>query len=876
MLEKYQQTRLWESTLAIQAGEDRHGRERERLRSSFVSFRDRVILLAGEIHRALPDYTVHDITHLDALWDIAELVAGPEFQLTPTEAYVLGGVFLLHDLGMGLASYPDGIDDLKKERSWNDAVVKEFSSRLNRAPSAAEVENPPRDIQDSVVATLLRILHARHAETLATSPWRLHADDPPQYLIEDTELRQALGRTIGRIAHSHWWTVDRIDLEFTRTLGAPYWCPREWTVDPLKIACLLRLSDAAHIDARRAPMFLRRIRRPTPVSDEHWNFQEKLQKPQISEDALVFTSGYAFTFAEASSWWLCLDTLEMIDEELRRVDALLADRKLLRFAARRVAGVDSPERLVAYIPTDDWLPVDATLQVNDLPRVIETLGGTELYGRDLRVPLRELIQNAADAVRARRIVDRRSGEWGEITVALVGANDQEWIEVGDTGIGMSRDVLTRYLLDFGTTYWRSNLMLSEFPGLLTSGFEPTGEYGIGFFSTFMLGNHVSVITRRYDAAQAETQVLEFSAGVSGRPILRPAREQERLREGGTLVRVRLRGPAAGEGGLLWHYGDRRLTLAELCAKIAPAVDVDLVACEYGKQAVPAVKASDWQTIPATELLQRAYDFQERSEEDLDPGSGQVQKIAANIRTISDGEQIFGRACIVSDTYIGDYASPGVVTVGGLSASPLHHIAGLLVGMSSRAARDVARPSVPASVLGAWATEQASLCSKLYDEQKLLGIASVVWACGGELGSLPVCVTRAGYRTWQQLLEDFSGEQEVLVGSIYTAERIRELLPDVEFAPNVVFIDNGIYTGIRSIRSNDFWPIDMHLRWSPSLMWTMRSLTGAIISALSEAWGIPVEVLAKPIEEYRVQRVIASASGRDLTEMVSVFVREPRL
>jgi hypothetical protein len=105
----FEQTNLWKSSIAPQTA-DTASEARERLRSSFLMFHERVALLAGEIHRELPDYTVHDITHLDSLWEMADIIAGSNFPLTPCEAYTLGGSILLHDLGMALASYPKGIE----------------------------------------------------------------------------------------------------------------------------------------------------------------------------------------------------------------------------------------------------------------------------------------------------------------------------------------------------------------------------------------------------------------------------------------------------------------------------------------------------------------------------------------------------------------------------------------------------------------------------------------------------------------------------------------------------------------------------------------------------------------------------------------------
>jgi len=118
---------------------------------------------------------------------------------------------------------------------------------------------------------------------------------------------------------------------------------------------------------------------------------------------------------------------------------------------------------------------DASVQVSDVPRLLTCLGGKELYGRNPRVPLRELIQNASDAVRARWAIESRPEDWGKIAVRLGQDGGEHWLEVEDTGIGMSPLVLTKYLLDFSTTFWGSSAMIDELPGLLGSGFPPNGE-----------------------------------------------------------------------------------------------------------------------------------------------------------------------------------------------------------------------------------------------------------------------------------------------------------------------------------------------------------------------------------------------------------------
>lgn len=191
-----------------------------------------------------------------------------------------------------------------------------------------------------------------------------------------------------------------------------------WTVDSLKLACLLRAADAAHIDERRAPRFLALLLRPEGTSQHHWNFQSKLAKPRLDTDVLVFTSGPEFGLADADAWWLCFDTICMIDKEFRECDVLLEDFKLPRFAAKRVRAAESPRALAQLIKTREWEPVDTAIKVADVPRVVRMLGGAHLYGQNSAVPLRELIQNGTDAIEARRLLENRVEEYGFVRIWL--------------------------------------------------------------------------------------------------------------------------------------------------------------------------------------------------------------------------------------------------------------------------------------------------------------------------------------------------------------------------------------------------------------------------------------------------------------------------
>lgn len=199
------------------------------------------------------------------------------------------------------------------------------------------------------------------ARTASQLGWR--AAGRQLYLIEDSELRSSYGPLMGQIAHSHWWSTAELPRVFKRSLGPPPWCPAEWIVNPLRLACLLRVCDAVHLDSRRAPQFLRALREPLPPpSADHWTFQERLRRPHLSGAYLEFTAGDHFGPEDADAWWLCHDTLRRADQWIREVQAVLADTGMEGLAIQGIAGVEDSRRLAQLIPTRGWIPIDTDIE----------------------------------------------------------------------------------------------------------------------------------------------------------------------------------------------------------------------------------------------------------------------------------------------------------------------------------------------------------------------------------------------------------------------------------------------------------------------------------------------------------------------------------
>jgi len=852
----FRQTWLWQNVFVNQR-RDATIDEQEFFRDQFLLMRENVGHLVARISADMPGMTVHDLTHLDALWDTASIVAEGSITVSPPEGFVLGASILLHDSAMTIAAYPGGIPQIQETVEWKDAIARWSQSQREGSGGEADAGNLTAEVVRQILPDVLRRLHAQQAAVLAEQAWIDHVGEQ-RYLIADSDLRFFYGKTIGDIAHSHWWSVQKVEQEFSQDLGA-FSQRTHNLVDRVKVACLLRIADALHLDQQRAPRFLRTLAQPQGVSATHWSFQERLARPHVESDAVVFTTGQPFSRVDAEAWWLAYDTLSLVDNELANVDLLLQARGREALRARRVKGIGSPEALSKTVPTRDWRPVDARIKVSDVPRIVESLGGAKLYGQDPLVPLRELIQNAADAVQARRRFQNRPAEWGEIRVSIASRDDGDWLIVEDNGIGMSELVLTGPLLDFGTSFWRSSLVMEEFPGLVASGMRAIGRFGIGFFSVFMLGDTVRVISRRCDRGDDSARVLEIRGGPAGRPILWRAKSGESPLDGGTRVEVCLKHKPHSERGCLWggKYQKRKLSLMRVVAALAPSLDVAIVAGDDADVRV-VVKAGDWLDIADADLLGR-LDYEREVEK---PAASKVSLM----RHLKDPSgKVFGRATISPDSHWTSGA--GCVTISGLKANRLSNLQGILEGEALTASRNVALPIVPKDVLSAWATEQAGLLVRTrIDDERKAKAAETVLECGGSIGRLPIVRWGGEWLNSQDFAQRVADVDELVLtfnGEFSYDEDADEMHPrefknDFEEADTIVMVPKHDGSIVKEAGVN--WPASLHEVPSDT-----NRLSELVRRIVRRTW-------RSEFEENEETRVVGKAAGFDVKRSVVILTR----
>ncbi len=197
-------TGIWKRGLCKNDGPSELEDQKERLRVVLSKFRERSALLTARIATQFPALTIHDVTHLDALWETADLILGEGYPLNPAETFVLGGAILLHDAAHCFEAYEGGKEAVRKTLEWRDAFASERAAKPDSDMVASE---------ESADFTAIRLLHARQAEQLGSKSWRNQINGEDFFLIEDVELRQRYGVIIGQIAASHNWSIRGYSLK---------------------------------------------------------------------------------------------------------------------------------------------------------------------------------------------------------------------------------------------------------------------------------------------------------------------------------------------------------------------------------------------------------------------------------------------------------------------------------------------------------------------------------------------------------------------------------------------------------------------------------------------------------------------------------------
>lgn len=340
-----------------------------------------------------------------------------------------------------------------------------------------------------------------------------------KFLRLPDEVPQEWKDLSGIIARSHGLPL-RTCLDY---LDAKPYNKRDYQgIHAVYLMALLRLADYLQIDASRAPEVVFQFRvLPSRASKLEWRSHHAVENitPLNEDPESVEINARP---PDVETYLRVRDWLRGIQSELDTSWAVLGEvygrYPEVNFGLhwRRVRS--NLDNRIVFADTATYLPRRIRLEVARAELL--SLLIRPLYGDDPSFGVRELIQNAVDAVREREYFQEHHPDFDDIalreqeadvTVWLSDFDERAgcaWLEVSDRGIGMTETILTDYFLTAGASYryteqWQQTFERLDLP---PDGTRPraqivrAGRFGVGVLAAFLLGNVIEVETRHISSA----------------------------------------------------------------------------------------------------------------------------------------------------------------------------------------------------------------------------------------------------------------------------------------------------------------------------------------------------------------------------------------
>ena len=153
--------------------------------------------------------------------------------------------------------------------------------------------------------------------------------------------------------------------------------------------------------------------------------------------------------------------------------------------------------------------------------------------------LRELISNASDAIDKLRFKAQTDGQIldsdGEFKIKIRPDGIAQTLEVSDNGIGMTYDEVMENIgtiAKSGTAGFLDMLKQAQSAEMLTP--ELIGQFGVGFYSAFMVADKITLLTR--SAGATSDEAVRWESHGDGSYTIEPAKKDTR----GTIVTLELK------------------------------------------------------------------------------------------------------------------------------------------------------------------------------------------------------------------------------------------------------------------------------------------------------------------------------------------------
>jgi hypothetical protein len=492
------------------------------------AFDERLIAKALQtVGNYFPHYSRHDESHSRQILVHIERLLGDEniAKLSPTDTWLLLETAYLHDIGMVISDehLTKDFDEIKQHVEKNRHTATGDSLKLMNALLAskektasavfANVDIHPfqaTKLLREIIADFYRVKHPERADFIINSPLDIGLDSPRNEL-----LPRRFFSLLGKICGHH-------GKPFAEVMKLPKQQVGLGTDEchPRFVACLLRLGDLLDLDDNRfCPVMLKMAGELPSLSKAHHekhlairHFRADRERIEIEADCPSYES-----YIETNKWfgWL----REEVKNQMSQWVDIVPSRE---FGLLPAVG-DLKAHLQNWQVFNDNERPHFTL---DSERIFELLQGAGLY-ESKEQAMRELLQNAVDATLIR--IWREHGETAikkddapradnvrailekypiEVSIDKEHEDEQHnyWrVTIGDQGTGISRNDLS-YMMQMGSS--KKNARKRAIVEKMPIWMRPSGIFGIGLHSVFLLSDEVIIETRSIDTG--ENLVIKFT------------------------------------------------------------------------------------------------------------------------------------------------------------------------------------------------------------------------------------------------------------------------------------------------------------------------------------------------------------------------------
>ncbi len=432
------------------------------------------------INQTFELYTLHDEEHIfNVIYFMGELLGNCIDNLTCDEAAMLLMAACCHDIGMSFSQ-----SEKEQLLSQSVKVNRYLETHTEEWLKTHQYKNVKENIlPKEVQLNYFRSIHHERIGSLLNPDW----------------FRALKGRVtyadLVSVCKSHGQSIEVLENMNNKP-----------TLDLRLCAILLRLADILDFDSTRTPLAIYKYyefegRREEADRISHSEWKKHLASDGFSFEGIERDMPYALRYHAVSK---SMEVEQAIKLYLNWVEQeLMQSLVMLKRHKGRWSDLILPDRVERTNDTIEsigYVSGEYQLAINP-DSIMKLLSAEALYSRSDAF-VRELLQNAIDAVRTRKELDRNISSSWKPQINIQSWMDEEgyyWFRIEDNGIGMTLQILQNYFLRIGCSYYTSNEFIKMKVRSGKESYTPISRFGVGILSCFMgdRGTDLVEVSTRY-------------------------------------------------------------------------------------------------------------------------------------------------------------------------------------------------------------------------------------------------------------------------------------------------------------------------------------------------------------------------------------------